>query len=144
MEATAVIDIMFKLRSEAYSIWALVFGINTAVIGWILGKNILFNRRQRVAAIIAYLFFVLLIGLAFKKTYDELNLASRDLDFALTRTSVQGAAKDGLLTYLRNKDYGPNLLYAFGLNGVFFILVTAIIWNQSSSRKNNSEARYEK
>jgi len=144
MEASDVIELMFKLRSEAYSIWALVFGINTAVIGWILGKDVLFNKRQRIAATIAYLLFVLLVSLAFKKTYDELNLAVHDLDFALPQPSAERVAKDGLLTYLRKKDYGLHLLYAFGLNGVFLILVTVIIWRRGSTRRADSDTQKEK
>ena len=119
---------MFKLRAEAYSIWALVFGINAAIAGWLLTKAVHLDGPERLVAMFIYMLFVLLIGCAFTKTYIELNRIVRDVDFCLTQES-SSPPLDGALTYWRSKDYRPHIYFAYGLNALFALLVTVLVWH---------------
>ena len=134
MDANEVVDLMFRLRGEAYSLWGLVLGVNTALIGWFAAKDLSFSRRQARYAAGCYLAFTTLMLLAFLKTYIELNGAVADLDFALASLGAGAVSEEGLLAYFRSKDYMPHFYFALTLNAVCAAFVLATLRARCTAR----------
>jgi hypothetical protein len=124
MNAKDIVDIMFKLRGEAYSIWTLVFAINGVTAGWLTTKDLLLEFVQKTTINLVYLLFAIMFVTAFAKTYGELTRAARDLN----RLSADGYADDGVVAYWRTKDWKPHIWFACVLNVLLFTLITALIW----------------
>lgn len=127
--AKDIIDIMFKLRAEAYSIWTLTFLFTTAAVGWLVGQRLTLDKHKRIVASSLYLLFIIIVSVAFTKTYDELHFTVQDLNYFLANhePSVR-LADDGALSYWRKANYRTHAYYAYVLNSVFVLLVGALIW----------------
>jgi hypothetical protein len=107
----------------------LTFVVSSATVGWLVGKGVTLTAAQRIVATSFYMLFAVMMSVAFMKTYDELNLVVHDLDFVLSkRDPLARPADNGAMSYWRSKDYRIHAYYAYALNGLFLVLVTALIW----------------
>ncbi len=128
MDEKALVEIIFKLRSDVWEIWGFSSVISVTAIGWLISTKGLKTKGQKLLASLLYSsFYITMIG-SFLKAYCELEMAVSDLNkFGIAPLLNY---KGGFLHHLYNIEYFNHFWYAAGSNTFMASIFMYCIWGK--------------